>query len=540
MDSAECFSLSIIHCPLSIIREEIRLLAGRKLLIADASVTIRKIVDLTFTDEGVQVSMAATGDEAVERLDAEDAPPDIVLAQASLPGQWDGYGLCEYIKSDWRFRHIPVLLLIGTFEPFNEAEARRVGANDVLTKPFQSIRDLVSRVGALVSGRAGEERQSDTPDAPGASEEARSTTGFEQTLEFDAPAPDESVAETDERTHVEDEQAAGEITDVSPADDRMIEATAAPGTETTGTSGAIGDSTIRMGSEPAFAQSSDEQSEIAPTPGGESETPVIADDEQPVLDEQPIFVTETERDEDILRRTEGDMTESEMNASRDPASYLSHTEEPFMSESETQSPSIIGEARENEATVESRDARAIDDDSTRRSAATDDALLDLGDIEPTAAANISEDGDSVLDLTGDDLPTAPAQTANASDETIEMPNPFGDEAHGATRATEADEISAPPVFAAAMPGMYEPSDVSTPGGASEASATTLPASNLSSGERGQIDLDQLSPAVIDMIARRAVEHLSARVVEEIAWEVVPQLAELMIKRRLEEEDSRGS
>jgi len=43
------------------------------------------------------------------------------------------------------------MLLVGSFEPFDEAEAKRAGADDVVTKPFQSIRDLVSRVGSLVS-----------------------------------------------------------------------------------------------------------------------------------------------------------------------------------------------------------------------------------------------------------------------------------------------------------------------------------------------------------------------------------------------------
>jgi CRISPR/Cas system-associated protein Csm6 len=52
-----------------------------------------------------------------------------------------------------------------------------------------------------------------------------------------------------------------------------------------------------------------------------------------------------------------------------------------------------------------------------------------------------------------------------------------------------------------------------------------------------ITLDQLSPEVIDAIARRAVEQLSEKVVQEIAWEVVPQLAELLIKRQLEEKSS---
>jgi hypothetical protein len=53
---------------------------------------------------------------------------------------------------------------------------------------------------------------------------------------------------------------------------------------------------------------------------------------------------------------------------------------------------------------------------------------------------------------------------------------------------------------------------------------------------GKIDPSQLSPAIIEAIARRAVEQLSERVVQEIAWEVVPQLAELLIKRKLEEKD----
>jgi hypothetical protein len=51
---------------------------------------------------------------------------------------------------------------------------------------------------------------------------------------------------------------------------------------------------------------------------------------------------------------------------------------------------------------------------------------------------------------------------------------------------------------------------------------------------GKITLEQLSPEVIDAIARRAVELLSEKAVQEIAWEVVPQLAELLIKRKLEE------
>jgi CheY-like chemotaxis protein len=127
------------------------LIAGRKLLLADDSVAIQKVVDLTFTDEGMEVTTVGDGQDALDKL--EQFTPDVVLADIYMPGI-DGYELCQFIKQSERFRGIPVMLLIGTFEPFDEAEARRVGADDIVTKPFQSIRQLVSRVGSLLSDDA--------------------------------------------------------------------------------------------------------------------------------------------------------------------------------------------------------------------------------------------------------------------------------------------------------------------------------------------------------------------------------------------------
>ena len=131
------------------------MLAGRKLLLADDSITIQKVVDLTFADEGVSVVCVNNGREAIERL--EEFTPDVVLADVFMP-QVNGYEVCEYIKQSEKLKHIPVMLLVGSFEPFDEEEARRVGANDTLTKPFQSIRRLIDKVGLLVSGRPPEEQ----------------------------------------------------------------------------------------------------------------------------------------------------------------------------------------------------------------------------------------------------------------------------------------------------------------------------------------------------------------------------------------------
>ena len=82
--------------------------------------------------------------EAIDRSGVSN--PDIVLADVFMPSP-NGYEVCKYVKTNEKLKHIPVMLLVGSFEPFDEAEARRVGADDILTKPFQSIRRLIDRVG---------------------------------------------------------------------------------------------------------------------------------------------------------------------------------------------------------------------------------------------------------------------------------------------------------------------------------------------------------------------------------------------------------
>ncbi len=138
------------------------LLAGRKLLLADDSATIQKVIDLTFADEGVRVVTFGNGQEAIDWL--LDEQPDIVLADVFMPAR-NGYEVCEYVKTNEKLKHSPVVLLVGSFEPFDEAEARRVGADDILTKPFQSIRRLIDRVGALVSSPP-VEKESPTAELP--------------------------------------------------------------------------------------------------------------------------------------------------------------------------------------------------------------------------------------------------------------------------------------------------------------------------------------------------------------------------------------
>lgn len=103
---------------------------------------------LTFADQGMDVISFSDGDAAVENLD--EVKPDIVLADVNMPGI-NGYQLCELMRSDQANKDIPVLLLVGSFEPFDREEAERVGSNGHMTKPFSSIAELVSTVQRLLA-----------------------------------------------------------------------------------------------------------------------------------------------------------------------------------------------------------------------------------------------------------------------------------------------------------------------------------------------------------------------------------------------------
>src|SRR5579862_9798328 len=71
--------------------------------------------------------------------------PDLVLADIFMPVR-NGYEVCEFVKKDQRFSHVPVILLVGAFDPLDEKEARRVGADGVLKKPFVPPDPLIAMV----------------------------------------------------------------------------------------------------------------------------------------------------------------------------------------------------------------------------------------------------------------------------------------------------------------------------------------------------------------------------------------------------------
>jgi CheY-like chemotaxis protein len=114
-----------------------------KILVADDNSNIQKMVGLALKDQGIEVVAVGNGEAAVRKI--SDIRPDLVLADVFMPVR-NGYEVCKYVKDDPTLSHIPVILLVGAFDPLDEQEAQRVGADGVLKKPFVPPDPLISMV----------------------------------------------------------------------------------------------------------------------------------------------------------------------------------------------------------------------------------------------------------------------------------------------------------------------------------------------------------------------------------------------------------
>ena len=401
------------------------MLAGRKLLLADDSPTIQKVVELTFADEGVEVISFNNGAEALAKL--AEINPDVVLVDACMPPP-SGYEICEHIKQNAALKHIPVMLLVGSFEPFDEAEARRVGADDILTKPFQSIRRLIDRVGGLVSSKQDPE-QVPTAELPHVAEtpepEMMSTGEIELTTANTRPLP---------------EGVAPEMMSSAPPERQVAEA-------------AVSDQQFK--SEPEL-YTSDKEME---TNNLQAESAL--DNGDVLLDLGDLPPAQSGSSQDFVLDIEVDETAPVAFAGSGAGAAVSAFVEPQVS-----APASVDWQIESEPS---------------------DLMLNrtTGELnKPSAATPHLEDT-----LEWNRQPRTDAEPVSISDAPAKLERVF-------------DE----PVV----------TDHVTPG--ASASPTDL------------------TTQQIDAIARRAVEMLSEKVVQQVAWEVVPQLAELMIKRKLEEKE----
>jgi CheY-like chemotaxis protein len=117
-----------------------------KILLADDSITIQKVAGIIFGGEEYSLTVVDNGKAAVEK--AREINPDVLLIDALMPGM-SGYEVCEAVRATPLISTKPILLLTGSFEPFDEAKAKSCGADDYLAKPFES-QQIVTKVKELI------------------------------------------------------------------------------------------------------------------------------------------------------------------------------------------------------------------------------------------------------------------------------------------------------------------------------------------------------------------------------------------------------
>ena len=479
--------------------------AGRKLLVADDSPYYRTVISLTFADEGMEVTTAGDSPEALGNL--EQSTPDVILANASLPGI-GGYELCKWIKQSERFGHIPVMLLVGLHEPFDEAEARRVGADDVVTKPFKSIRQLVSRVGSLLGGKA-----ADTEDLG----HGRSTLGLGLSEAVQMPSPEQpSIDDTDVKGDIEAPlmtdgepselnvespgSASGADIELQTADTQRLEMidaipTAVPDVQT------MEDTNVKV-----FI-------EAASIPNHEPAEPEIEAAGSTCAADVELQTANTQKLERIDDEPAGQTSEPIAYAQDDTMEMTPQIEASEKSHLPTN-------VESNEHSISFGASEMNEEPNLRRAPSRtqpvfNDALLDLGDFDSPTPQLVADD--LVLDLDYEEVASGavvvvPSETAFPSGSTLPV------------------EVTAPETASDEQPEADHELSMVT----EAPTAETILATNVAQQESADSGL-RLSPETIDAIARRTVEHLSDKVVREIAWEVVPELAELLIKKKLDEQ-----
>ncbi len=502
----------------------------KTLLLADDSVTIQKVVGLSFASEDVTLITVSNGDDALIR--AREVRPDLVLADVVMPGK-NGYEVCEAIKGDPALRHIPVLLLTGTFEAFDQERARRAGADGHVTKPFeaqalvQQVKDLMARGAAPVQAAAPApafaavdapsfaslELQADAPALAGTAAEMADDPFFDE----DLPEPSFGSESLD----IDVDAAAGELELATVVEEDAI---GGPIAETDDFPSLASQPAVDLSRSVAGAteifevgQHSFRGSPVFSSTSSPSSTPRVV--LEPFDDDLPAAITET----DAL---------SPRAAAPAPANVLPDDDFGF----DLDEPSFVTAPPAAQASSGSHAAPPdlFGDDDPTDGAALDPARAEAFDLsftdldDPLAAARgdlatpepprSSERPPTAAAHAFESRPAAPIEPPQATAFESEFSRSFEPEPERAFDAQPSRSFEQPPTAVSAT---------------ASASSSTNPTVDLSPVLRQRLH-DTLEKVaweafsdLSDTIVRQALERI-----ESIAWEVIPQLAEQLIREEI--------
>ncbi|HIJ86412.1 MAG TPA: response regulator [Desulfuromonadales bacterium] len=156
-----------------------------KVLVADDSITIQKVIGIIFGGDEYSLTIVDNGKSAVDK--AREINPDILLIDVLMPGM-SGYEVSELVRSTPALADKPILLLTGSFEPFDEEKAQKCGADDFIAKPFES-QQIITKVKELLERGKSRERSAETVSPPPSADIFSEQPVEETPPSLDMPSP---------------------------------------------------------------------------------------------------------------------------------------------------------------------------------------------------------------------------------------------------------------------------------------------------------------------------------------------------------------
>lgn len=476
---------------------------SKKLLLADDSITIQKVIGITFAGDDFDLTVVSDGDSALEKARTEH--PDLILADVFMPGI-NGYELCTAVKQDPALRNIPVLLLTGTFEPFDEGRATDCGAEGWIAKPFES-QTLIHKVEELLVMAA--ERASRVEETPIPAPVAVPQSPIGETpMVHAAEPPSEDVFDSaDDEDWPMD---AGEDIWTSLDEELPVETVE----EVDGFELTI-DEEEEAGEPDPFALDIEEEEELPAAFGG-SQPSADADLRSGRPDSPGVEVDAglsagtaegaaswgvLEEEEEILELQESDILEDESQLMESPLDLLESAslEKDWMEPEELPPPAPKEEIEELFALPE--DGEEGDPWIIETEAQEEVVVSDVArHTEPSGSRE--ED------------PFAFSLEEGAASEELTLPEENILEPVEVLEESPGPGPSGAPVFAAAPAAPA----VSVSGAAVEEKIASLSEEEIS--------------RIVEKVAGSVIERLAQTMLERIAWEVVPDLAESMIKEEI--------
>jgi len=488
---------------------------GKKILLADDSITIQKVIELTFSDEDFEVVTVGNGRLAVERV--LDLRPDIVLCDIIMPEK-DGYEVCDFIKRSPQLSNVPVLLLTGAFEPFDQERAARVACDGFLAKPFEpetliaKVKDLLQKAAARGSSVTGPRMAVQVPaPPPPPSPPPPPVVAAVPPPPPVVPTPPEPVAPAP--TPLRFEPSVREPIPFAPPP-------APPSEEVRFIPDEPFDDLESAGFGPPSTPSSPEAPVAEPTiPPLPMEPEVYSVPDE--LETEPELLQMTPEESQSLTPPVAADDSSSTVVFRPAASPW--TQQPTLE--------LPLEARAQASIESAQGAPALADDTTVFEEVLEEDVENLVGAEPELEPPLTSTT-VAFGVAGAEAspPSPPSPAAVVEPPSPFVPEPLPTEPPAPEPAVPALE-SVVPLQAAAIP-MPPPPEPKAPQRAESFAGVVPPPEPVTPAPSLSADVP-VPNDMVAQIAQRVVAQISEKVVRQIAWEVIPDLAEGLIKKEIE-------